>query len=358
METTSELIKSVPVNIDSKTQKGWIMAGNQKAEVAKFQQQKALELQQIILHPGESIPELTESLAKYRKLHTEMVTAGQSWRGWLTGLALQPSLDIEKQYSPKSYDDYLLLDKKLLALRVEADNKAREGQLKEQEKQTYAAHVKNQYELMVSDLTQRCINEMNTMYISYLKDKVKAPDIQAIKDTISGFTPMAGVKFESKYMTPADRKAIYDSIQKPDYAALMQEMIATVDQKFAGYQHDLKANTVQQVEEQAARELQEIQQETQQNIGVNLLAAKAAETPVILPEGKAVKYSYEVIVEGNEQWHIAVITAYLKNPLCREFVSVKKWENLTVGQMAAALGKYSTEINSELEGLTYRRSAK
>jgi hypothetical protein len=39
-------------------------------------------------------------------------------------------------------------------------------------------------------------------------------------------------------------------------------------------------------------------------------------------------------------------------------VSVKKWENLTVGQMAAALGKYSTEINSELEGLTYRRSAK
>lgn len=367
------------VSISPEAQRGWIAVGHFKNEVANLQQAHALKLQEIINSPGVTITEIESCLANYRKVHSEMKKDGQEFRAFITSKVLQPSLDIEKQYDPKVSDAYLTAEKQLLDKKIEQDNANKQTQAKAQEKLNYEAHIKNEYLRVANDLRIAGLKEINQMYINYLKGKVKKPDTNAIKETIktlvenmhalveidtpTGKQTVRRIKagtynvYPTQYLGKEEKQAIIQSIVAPDYDKIREDLIEEVDKKFASYQHDLAADNVEQVEVVAAEEVAEIAAETVIEAGVNQMQA-AASVPVVMTEGKAIRRTMEIVVEGTESWHLSVIAAYLKNPLCRKFVTAKKWENLTVAQMCAALTKYSNEIGEEFEGLTYREVVK
>lgn len=345
------------VSLNPNQQKSWVAVGEWKSQLAKSHELKSLELQKLLLNPGTTIVEIENTLGSYRKLHQEMTKDGQQFRALIDEKVLQQSLTIEKEYSPKVNENYLLAEKSLTTLKLKAESDAKSTQAKAQEKLNYATHIKNEYLTVSNELRQAAVIEMNTMYVSYLKGNVKNPDIEAIKATIRGMQPRKYVMYNKQYVTDPEATIITQGIPRPDYNAIREEMVALVDEKFKSYAHDLKANTVEQVEAAAQEEIKEIAKETAIEVGVNTMSAQA-NVPEIIHEGKALKRLLECVVEGGEQWHINVISAYLKNPLCRSHITVKAWENLTVKQMAAALGKYASETGDVDPNLQYREIVK
>jgi hypothetical protein len=345
------------LTISANAQRSWAAVGHWKAELSKRHELKGLKLQELLLNPGTTITEIENTLASYRRVHTEMVTDGQRFRKLIDEKVLQASLTTEKEYSPKVSDKYLTTDKALTDLKVKANDAAKSTQAKQQEKLNYAAHIKNEYLVVTNELRQAALTEINSMYINYLKGKVQQPDTQAIKNTIAAMKPRAYVKYPCQYLNDDERKEIIATIPRPDFPAITVSLVAEVDAKFASYAHDLKANTVEQVELFAQQEIQDIQDATIIDTAVNKMTAQA-QVPEIMIEGKKLKKTVEVVVEGTETWMLNVIGAFLRTPLCRAHVTTRKWENLTVAQMATALGKYASEVGEQDENLQYREVVK
>lgn len=351
--TTPETITELP----EAKQKGWIKVGIMKANLKITHEQKGLGLQAILLNSGKTILEREESLKKYRTEHTTMVSDGQAFRKLITEKVLQESIEIEKQYDPKTNADYTRMQNGLVAdkLKQQQDNQA--TQAKEQERNNYIAHIKNQYEILIADYKKRAVTELYTMYNNFLKGKVKTPDVQAIKDVISEMTLGKPQKFTRQYVTDVEATTIVAAAAKPDFAKLQAEMLKEVDLKFTTYKNDLKAGAQEQVELFGQKHIQEIETEAQQNVAVNTLQAQA--TPVtVMMEGKALKQSVQIVEEDSEGWAVKVITGFMKYPLCRGHLRVRKWPNLSVGQMAAALSAYASETGERVQGLEYKEVVK
>ncbi len=348
------------VSLDANKQRGWVAVGEFKAMLEKEHQLKTLELQKLIQAPGTTIVEIETTLANYRKVHTGMVTAGQEWRGFITSKVLQPSLDTEKEYSPKSSEAYLLVEKDLTAKKVAASNAAQQTNAKNQELANYAAHVKNEFLNVVAEFKQAAIKEINQNYIDSLKGKVKHPDTDAIKAVIKEMKPRAYVLFTKHYMTDenkAEYVAVGKSIPHPDFNKIREELITEVDNRFASYQHDLAANTVEQVEQEAKQEIEELGRDAQIETGVNQMAAQST-VAEIQPEGKRLKKAVEVVLEGSKTWAMHVSMEFWKNALISDYVTVKQWENLSVKQMAGAVGKWASATGEMSPNLQYREVVK
>lgn len=338
-------------------QKGWLTLGAAKQDLARRHELATLELQKILQDAEPNITSTEEALSIYRKKHADMIAEGQKFRGVIKEKIMAQSLQIEANYDPKNYEGYKVVNERLIKMKTDQEERNSQAQRRAQERNNYIAHKKNQYELLAADYKQRALNEINTMYISYLKGKVQDPDVEAIRQTITDLKfdtseKVVGTQYQRKYITDDEAKAIMADLEKPNLPILRNQMIVLLDQKFSSYQHDLKANTVEQVEMFAQQEVQEIKQEAEMNVGINNLTAQAVDVPSVMAEGKPLTRAVKVVVEDSEAWHLKVITAYLKFPLCRAHVGVKKWSNLTVGQMAAALGAYATEtgeMSAELE---------
>ena len=337
---------------------GWLSVGALKFQTADKQSKHCLSLQQIMLTPGDTITDIEKSLAKYRNVHKEMVAIGQKFRSFITDRVFSPSLNIEAEYSPNKYEPYLIAEKTLLDKKVEAEKKASDAANKQKEEQQYRAHIKNQYEDIVADFRIRAANEINTMYLSWLKGGVKQPEISMLKKTLSEMNFKAGAKFVRRLVSDTEATAIFQSIPAPSLQELRKEALKMCDDKFMSYQHDLQLSDISTVQASAEQSIADIKHEAEQNIAINTLEAVSTPIVAIEPEGRRIKKTVEVVVEGTEGWAISVISAFLRTPDCRQFLLVKKWENLSVGQMAAAIGKYSTETGDQLHGLSYREVLK
>lgn len=347
--------------------KAWGVVGLKKQQLAEQQEILGLELQKILLDADDNnITELEAALIAFRKKHKEMVELGQTFRSLINEKVLQQSLAIEAQYSPGSktvapYEEYKKKSDRLLALKLDQENKNKAAQNKAQEEANYKAHIRNQCEILAADFKQRALQEIFKMYKFYLDQKVKEPDVEAIKTTISQMKFSTPVKFEKKLLNEEEAKAINATVPKPNLKVLQDEMIKVLNDKFLTYQNDLAAGNKEQVDLFHQQEIQELKTQTEISVGINNLAAQAA-TPAasIVTEGKALKRSYEVKVEETEEWALKVMAAFIKYPMARQHIRARQWSNIALKQMAAALGAYATETNGAERdaSLTYVENVK
>ena len=161
---------------------------------------------------------------------------------------------------------------------------------------------------------------------------------EAFTATLREMKPGAFRKFQSQYLSDEEKQEIFKSIKAPDYDLIRLEMIAEAKKGL----DNLEAKVVQE------------NQEAADNSRLNNRMATQTILRVTTPK---IKRNVEVVIGTTADWAMIVLSNFASLSLWTR-VRVKAIENLTIGQMAKAIGEYTTETGEEIPGLSYKEIVK
>jgi hypothetical protein len=336
----------------SENHKGWLELADKKTNLVTELQNAELELQ-TILKDTLSISEREDNAAKYKKKHSELKEKRLSFTRDIEQRLFAPLMEFEKRTDPKVDAKFIAYEKNTLDLKLEDENKAREAKQKADEISRFETHLRNEYERIAADFRIAVYKELTTMYNHFIEAKIENPNVQDVITAVNSIKLSEVAKFPPVFNTREAFLEIYKKVPKVDWFELLKEANTTVTEKFAMYEHDLKAN----VKVDEAEAIAKIEQEKSERQAVNTLLAEAT-TVTFVSEGKPIKRMLDVVVEESPAFAKTVIANFLKYSASWEYLSNRKWSTLTVAQMAAALGKYMTETGDVIDGLKTKEVVK
>lgn len=317
---------------------------NMRTELTEQLTSLSLAAQQILLKPAATITERETQLTDYNKAVNAIKDARLNSVLLSKIKALQEDLmkfEKEAEAAPRIQE----LKNELLALKKEEAARVALTNAKLAERESFKAHVRNEFDRIVMEFKRSCLREIQTIYKQAIDTKDAALLPELLK-SLAIIAPPATNKFTAKYISDDEKRELMTGITKPDFSQIRTEMIAEANSVFANFDSDIASGQVVDLTEQIAA----IEEEQQTNAAINSIAVEVA--PQVSAEGKAIKKLLQVNLEETQASATAVIMHFMKNgwPYLK---SRAKWSTLTVAQMAEALTRYCTEQQIfKLEGLT------
>jgi hypothetical protein len=269
---------------------------------------------------------------------------------------IEPSMEFEKRNEEVIGR---LVTKEFDLRKAEAEkSKAEENHRKEKER--YKAHVVNENNRIGFEYRTTLRKRINFYYNQALDEKKRdkkelATLLQEVKEELAMIEVGKPVKFERSLVTVEEAKELLKEMFMYDPKDDLQAMQNEVEDVFTMYEQDIKNAAAakeaarKRLEDEQAKAKEELDVETST---INLIASADSYAVSGAPK---VKQSLAVVVENSEPWTLAVIAAFLKNfGAAKAKLQVKTWEKLSIGQMAAALGKIASEsddVTLSLPGL-------
>lgn len=324
-------------------QNAWLAMARGKNEMVTTLTNLELQAQTELLHVEEtSYKAIDQALAAYRLDHTKMVETRKSFTNAVQAGIIDPLMVFEKRVDPKTNEKYLTLQSKSLQLRKEETDKAARVNAKNQELARFKAHVENEFFRIAAEYRNTLRREIDGQYKRSLECKI-ACDASAVKEVMKSMPIPQPNKFLPNLLTPEEMAAAYAGISKPDFKQYYNDACDYYDKVFANFDSDLANVEAAIKHKEDETRLAEIEEKNKldQEVAMTTLIA-TAETVTI--EAPKIKKTLQVVVVESEQWMKSVIAAFIVNlPHLSKHIKVKKWSNLTVGQMAAALGALASE---------------
>lgn len=380
-ETTAAALPAAPQKLElpamtqdlTKVQLGWIKLANKKEQTFAELQKFELNVQGILngldttADPKE-LSTVQESLKAAKAKFAELKDCRLQLTRLVEERLFVPAMEFEKRSEElikKVAANELVLRKAAVAI-------AEAVGLVDSEIQKFIAHVKNENFRIAADYRVQLVTFINNQYVGALEQSVPAADVEQLKADIKEGLKLAELSKFEKY-NPSERLteeqlktfkerqlAEYAKIPKLDKAGILADAEKTVDEKFIMYAQDLAqaAKAVEASKKESAEIVESIKEEAVTNTAINNLTSQAA--PLVMAGTAAIKKSFAVEDENSFEWAVAVTTNFLRfKASVLSLLRTKSWEKLTVGQMAAALGKLYTENpNIALDGLKVKEVEK
>lgn len=338
---------------------GWLTMASVKKTVFDQLQKDELAIQEklnSIAIPGN--PNMTaEALNAELKKIQETIAAGKSIYAESKAMRINFTNEIDERLikAAMAFEkrSEILINEataKELEFRKVVVAKNSEGEAKQTELNQLEAHIKNEWYRIAAKYRADLDEIITVGYTDALKQK-QSPDtigeyMEVVKQVLTQTELDGFIVFKRTLVDDAEAGKLFAGIPQYDPAADLQAAYVKLNEAFSMYAEDLKNSEAAIKEQEAA--LQERQQEAAQDVEIttatNNLTAHAG--GLSFSGGPAIKNKVEVLEENNETWALAVLNAFIKNwKECREFLGVRTWSKLTIGQMAVALGKLAMKQN-------------
>jgi hypothetical protein len=318
----------------------WLGMATQKNNVVAKLDTYKLQLQNILLKVKNSKihADIDKVLAEYRSVFKEMVDYRLEFTNKVTAGIITPIMAPEKECDIKINADYLALVNASLELRQAEQEKANAVNIRLTEIARFKAHIENDNNRRAQEYRNILRKEILNQYSIHLRagEKKGWEEIKAVMKTLE--QPVAE-KFGVTSLTIDELTEINANSNRVDFKAIYNEMMQEFDGVFSNFDNDLTSpdkaieQTVQAV---AAAEVEE----------KPIVVAPVAPVQIAGPK---IKKLVEVIVLDTMPWGTAVMQHFILN---QDKINIRgAVSKLTIGQMAAYLGKLATETGCEFKGL-------
>jgi hypothetical protein len=337
----------------------WVELASKKNEIAQVLTNAELELQQILLKCDvKDYKAIDAALAEYRKKQTEMVETRKSFTSIIDANIVQPLMAFEKRVDTKTNAKYAELGNISLTLRQIAESEARKLQELQNEVGRFLGHCTNEFLRIETKYIHDLNTEVDAQYAYNLNAGVKQPMFAEIEAYLRGVKLDAIRKFDFVLLSKEKMQELFATVPQPNYNHILQNKIDMLEQIFINYSSDLAnvAATIERRELDAKIAAKEAEEKLIAESSINNLIASATVEQVEVPKIKT-----ELIIEpiNSPEWATLIMTQFISNlPTLFKLVRVKAWENLSIGQMAAAIAKHATDTGETYKGIIYKELKK
>lgn len=296
---------------------GWQLVARGKQKCDDLLQRQSLELQGVLFGWEQADQKtLADKLAAYRKAWGELVDIRKSFTVILDNLK-DGVMKTEKQYDPKTFDQYKYAEQRELQLRQEAAQRAAQEQAKANEIARFNAHVMNQYAAVAMDLKARFERIAQEVYEHCLHAKTPENEIQGAKDiaiqTMGNEKPLPYTVFQRTLITNQEAAQLGNKIQPPDFKVILEHGINFLENRFAMYGNDLANAEAAIVASRTELQANQVtaQAEADQMAAINQLTQT---TTAYVDPGPVVKSSTSIVVEtDSEKFVMTIMAAFMGN---------------------------------------------
>ena len=242
-----------------------------------------------------------------------------------------------------------------LEMRKQAAENAGKQQAIANEAAALKAHIVNEWFRIAAQYRHELERVTLESYSNCLKEKHPPHSIPAMvqdmKRILNEWKLPEFQKFDRKLVSDGLAKEIYDSIEKYNPADDLQTAIKNISVIWSTYSNDL-ANAdvaIESIEKHKQIAEMAFEMDLEFETATNALIAEA-ETLIV--ETPKVKKEIKIKVEETEQWAKTIVSNFIRLwPYVNQYVRVKSWTKLTIGQMADALAKHINETGNVIPGI-------
>ena len=319
-----------------------------KESIVAQYQRAGLHFQQIL--SGNTSRELREGIAnakiKFKSIKDERLEFTRQIDDFV-----KPLMDLEKSIEAQIKE----AGQRELALRLEEEAEAAKINAIIKAESDFKVHFQNEFHRIAVEYREQLHAMTMWSYRNYLEKGYPAEKSKEMKADIIGILENVQVgkprKFEGNMLTRERMAEIYATIEQYDPKLDLQTAISNVHKQWEMYEMDL-ANA-QAVSEKLRKEAEERQKMIEVEIAMesatNVLIAQAEVVQIETPK---VKREIKVVIVESEMWAISVCNNFTRLlPHLSKYLRVKSWGNLTLAQMADAMGKYMSETGDKIGNL-------
>jgi hypothetical protein len=364
-----KLDQSLPV--DRKL--SWLQLCQAKAITMDALTKRELELQELLINYKSTCPTVdweTISVQDKQKVIDYLVTLQNALGAYNKGVKELPELRggftvyldkikkglmvVEKR--AEEWETFIEAKKFFFEIRAKKEEHDGKHALKDKELNDFVAHVKNEYLRLAMEYKLALSDFITKSYIAALEEQPNDDNLrmgvvltwQSMQnpDVIPIGQP---TKFEYKLNTKEEIIKAYQGVLPPDYAAILASAKNELNEKFSMYYQD-KQNAAKAKEfilnEQTKAQVA-VTDELQKSIAVNTLLSSASATVVQDNAGLKASVSKKVIAiqDDSPAWALKIASAFIGHwAVASAFLRIKKWGNLSVSQMAAALDEAGIKV--------------
>jgi hypothetical protein len=242
-----------------------------------------------------------------------------------------------------------------LEMRKQAAENAQKQQAIANETAALKAHIVNEWFRIAAQYRHDMERITLESYSNCLKEKHPTHSIPAMVQDMTRILNEWKLpefqKFDRKLVSDGLAKEIYDSIEKYNPADDLQTAIKNISVIWSTYSNDL-ANVdvaIESIEKHKQIAEMAFEMDLEFETATNALIAEA-ETMIV--ETPKVKKEIKIKVEETEQWAKTIVSNFIRLwPYVNQYVRVKSWQKLTIGQMADALAKHINETGNVIPGI-------
>jgi hypothetical protein len=242
-----------------------------------------------------------------------------------------------------------------LEMRKQAAETAQKQQAIANETAALKAHIVNEWFRIAAQYRHELERVTLESYSNCLKEKHPTHAIPAMvqdmKRILNEWKLPEFQKFERKLISDGLAKEIYDSIEKYNPADDLETAIKNISVIWSTYANDL-ANAdvaIESIEKHKQVAEMAFEMDLEFETATNALIAEA-EMPIV--ETPKVKKELKIVVVESEQWAKTIVSNFVRLwPYVNQYVRVKSWTKLTIGQMADALAKHINETGNVIPGI-------
>lgn len=341
-------------------QKGWLAMANLKETTFTSLGKKELEVQGLL----NNVDKDTDLKSVQEKLSKAKFTAAEAKeeRLMFTNKLKEKLIDKAMEYEKRNDELITKASKHEFALREAEVEKNKGAEKKNKEIADFKLHFENGNYRIASDYRLTLSNRINFYYKGAMSQKEMnkkelAQYLQDIKNELPQIEVGKHSAFSRTLITKEEAIVLFKSVELYDPSADLEEAIKQVDVKFGMYDQDIKnaEAAIKQSELDAQKKKEEEEEALKVDQSTNNLVAAASS--FTMSGGPVIKKNLEVEEENTTEWAMAVIASFIKNmPRCK--LRVQTWSKLSIGQMAAALGKLATETGEKFTGLKLKEIKK
>ena len=242
-----------------------------------------------------------------------------------------------------------------LEMRKQAAENAGKQQAIANETAALKAHIVNEWFRIAAQYRHELERVTLESYSNCLKNRVPVDQLSIMtadmERILNAWNLPEFQKFERKLVSDGLAKEIYDSIEKYNPADDLQTAIKNISVIWSTYANDL-ANAdvaIESIEKHKQIAEMAFEMDLEFETATNALIAEA-EMPIV--ETPKVKKEIKIKVDETEQWAKTIVSNFIRLwPYVNQYVRVKSWTKLTIGQMADALAKHINETGNVIPGI-------
>jgi len=336
-------------------QQGWLRLADIRNTLFNELQSAELQVQQLTTSgtASSNFEEVKKTLISAKRVIAEAKEKRLAFCRMIDEKLLTPAMQYEKRAAEKIKE----LAEHELNLRKEEEENAKKANDIIQEEAEFKAFFLNEGYRIAAEFRGRLAKFVNEAYELALKTQMQVKDIPAhilqYIEIFKGEKPLPYNKFERRFLSSERAMELFNTVPKFQHEAAINEAISDLHKRFETYELDLAnaeaaiAAAKKEAEQKEAEQAKNLAEET----AVNNLMAKAEAATIDAPK---IKRELKIEFENTQAFAAGIIANFLKNmAYCMEYIQVKNYDKLTVGQMANALSKLATETGEKIDNVKY-----
>jgi hypothetical protein len=333
-------------------QNGWLKLADIKTSLFDELQRAELAVQDYINGiDGNPLDVIQHNIKSAKQVMSDAKSKRLEFTRMIDEKLINPTMEFEKRMAA-NIEAAAAIE---LEMRKQAAENAEKQQAIANEIAALKAHIVNEWFRIAAQYRHELERVTLESYSNCLKEKHPTHAIPAMvqdmKRILNEWKLPEFQKFERKLVSDGLAKEIYDSIEKYNPADDLETAIKNISVIWSTYANDL-ANVdvaIESIEKHKQVAEMAFEMDLEFETATNALIAEA-ETMIV--ETPKVKKEIKIKVDETEQWAKTIVSNFVRLwPYVNQYVRVKSWTKLTIGQMADALAKHINETGNVIPGI-------